>query len=135
MHNSMESHTKDMAGDTTTFNNCLPRFPGDSISSDKASSPSDIVDILSRADRAPRSPEVQAVIDHIQTLYSAGTPIFTKESLRRIGEELERCHRGERDKGGKFTMKGINGVEYETHVGPLFRHRPRKNQRHGGSTW
>ena len=46
-------------------------------------------------------------------MYDAGTPVFTKDSIRKIGEELKHFQNGEHNNGAKITLKGINGVDYE----------------------
>ncbi|KAI0201873.1 hypothetical protein F4808DRAFT_459629 [Astrocystis sublimbata] len=77
---------------------------------------------------------VTSICEDIQAMYDAGTPIFTKDSIRRVGEELRHFQNGERDNGAKITLKGINGVDYEPFVEPPIPER-RENEHVGGAKW
>ncbi|KAI1423226.1 hypothetical protein F5Y12DRAFT_758698 [Xylaria sp. FL1777] len=79
--------------------------------------------------------QMDSIFREIQTIYDAGTPIFTKDSIRQVGEELRRFQNGERNDGGNITMRGVNGVDYEVFVHPPRRGPPRENEVPGGSTW
>ncbi|KAI0406607.1 hypothetical protein F4802DRAFT_595964 [Xylaria palmicola] len=79
--------------------------------------------------------QMDSIFRDIQTIYDAGTPIFTKDNIRQAGEELRRFQDGERNDGGNITMRGVNGVDYEVFVHPPHRGPPRENEVLGGSTW
>lgn len=57
--------------------------------------------------------QVNLICQDIQAMYDAGTPVFTKDSIRKIGEELKHFQNGEHNNDAKITLKGINGVDYE----------------------
>ncbi|GAP87467.2 putative SRR1 like protein [Rosellinia necatrix] len=78
---------------------------------------------------------MKSIFHEIRTLYDAGIPIFTKDDIRKVGEELQRFQKGERDSGGNIILKGVNGVDYEIFVHPPSLRRPRVNQVLGGSKW
>jgi hypothetical protein len=61
---------------------------------------------------------INSICQDIQAMYDAGTPIFTRDSIRKIGEELERFQNGEHENGANITLKGINGTDYESFVDP-----------------
>jgi hypothetical protein len=75
------------------------------------------------------------IFQEIQTLYDAGTPFFTKDNIRKVGEELQHFQKGERNNGGKVIVKGVDGVDYEIFVKPPILRPPRVNQVMGGSKW
>ncbi|KAI0858398.1 hypothetical protein F4860DRAFT_317585 [Xylaria cubensis] len=75
-----------------------------------------------------------SIYQDIQAMYDAGTPIFTKDSIRKVGEELKHFQNGERNNGAKITLKGINGVDYELFVDPPISERG-ENEHVGGATW
>ncbi|KAI1428469.1 hypothetical protein F5Y12DRAFT_25968 [Xylaria sp. FL1777] len=77
--------------------------------------------------------QINSICREIQAIYDAGTPVFTKGSIRKVGEELERFQNGERNNGAKIMLKGINGVDYEVFVNPPFSER-RENEHVGGAT-
>ncbi|KAH9989415.1 hypothetical protein F4779DRAFT_632181 [Xylariaceae sp. FL0662B] len=81
--------------------------------------------------------QIKSIFHEIQTIYDAGTPIFTKENIRKVGEQLRRFENGERNDGGKIILKGVNGVDYEVFVNPPIRDplAGREHLRVGGSTW
>lgn len=79
--------------------------------------------------------QMDSIFCEIQTIYDAGTPIFTKDNIRQVGEELRRFQNGERNDGGNITMRGVNGVDYEVFVHPPRCGPPRENEVPGGSTW
>ncbi|KAI1741422.1 hypothetical protein F4680DRAFT_457944 [Xylaria scruposa] len=79
--------------------------------------------------------QMNSIFHEIQALYDAGTPIFTKDNIRKVGEELQRFQKGERDDGGNIILKGVNGVDYEVFVNPPSLRPPRVNQVLGGSKW
>ncbi|KAI0465811.1 hypothetical protein F4859DRAFT_507814 [Xylaria cf. heliscus] len=72
--------------------------------------------------------KIDSVYHEIQAIYDAGIPVFTKDSIRKVGEE------GERNNGANITFKGINGVDYELFIKPPISKR-RENEHVGGSTW
>ncbi|KAI1138078.1 hypothetical protein F5Y05DRAFT_50427 [Hypoxylon sp. FL0543] len=79
--------------------------------------------------------QMKLIFNEIQTIYDAGTPIFTKDNIRKVGEELQRFQNGERENGGKVVLKGVNGVDYEVSVAPRGDDPPRENEYFGGSAW
>ncbi|KAI0867203.1 hypothetical protein GGS24DRAFT_517642 [Hypoxylon argillaceum] len=52
---------------------------------------------------------INSICQDIQAMYDAGTPVFTKDSIRKIGEELKHFQNGDHNNGAKITLKGING--------------------------
>ncbi|KAJ3563191.1 hypothetical protein NPX13_g8288 [Xylaria arbuscula] len=78
--------------------------------------------------------QINSVYQDIQAIYDAGTPIFTKDSIRKIGEELEHFQNGEHNNGAKITFRGINGVDYELFIEPQILGRG-ENDHVGGATW
>ncbi|KAI1360586.1 hypothetical protein F5Y08DRAFT_45062 [Xylaria arbuscula] len=79
--------------------------------------------------------QMDSIFREIQTIYDAGAPIFTKDDIHQVGEELRRFQDGERNDGGNITLRGVNGVNYEVFVHPPYRGPPRENEVPGGSTW
>ncbi|KAI3323079.1 hypothetical protein HD806DRAFT_497860 [Xylariaceae sp. AK1471] len=79
--------------------------------------------------------QANSIFHDIQTIYDAGTPFFTKENIRKVGEELQHFQNGEQNDGGKIILKGINGVDYEVFVKPPTRDPPRENEHLGSSKW
>ncbi|OTA96504.1 hypothetical protein M434DRAFT_27641 [Hypoxylon sp. CO27-5] len=79
--------------------------------------------------------QMKQIFDEIQAIYDAGTPIFTKDNIRKVGEELEHFLKGERNDGATIILKGINGVDYEAFVEPPINEPPRENEHTGGSKW
>lgn len=78
--------------------------------------------------------QMNSICQEIQAIYDAGTPVFTKDSIRKVGEELKHFQDGERNNGAKVTLKGINGVDYEVFVEPPISERG-ENELVGGATW
>ncbi|KAK5631788.1 hypothetical protein RRF57_007502 [Xylaria bambusicola] len=74
------------------------------------------------------------IFQEIQAIYDAGPPIFTKDSIRKVGEELNRFRNGEREDGAKITLTGINRVDYEVLVKSPGVER-RENEHIGGAMW
>ncbi|KAI1781540.1 hypothetical protein F4818DRAFT_436731 [Hypoxylon cercidicola] len=79
--------------------------------------------------------QVNLIFREIQTIYDAGTPIFTKENIRQVGKELRRFQNGERKDGGNITMRGVNGVDYEVSVRPPSRRPLREKDVQGDFIW
>jgi hypothetical protein len=79
--------------------------------------------------------QINSTIHEIQTLYNTGAPIFTKENISKVGQELRRFQEGERDGGATITLRGINNLDYEVFVGPSRRALPRENELLGDSRW
>ncbi|RWA04127.1 hypothetical protein EKO27_g10979 [Xylaria grammica] len=77
---------------------------------------------------------INSICQDIQAMYDAGTPLFTKDSIRKVGEELKRFQNGEHDNGATITFKGINGVDYELFVEPPIPERG-ENEHVGGAKW
>ncbi|KAI1737719.1 hypothetical protein F4680DRAFT_204337 [Xylaria scruposa] len=77
---------------------------------------------------------INSICQDIQAIYDAGTPFFTKDSIRKVGEELQHFQNGEHDDGAKITFNGINGVDYELFVDPQISGRG-ENDHVGGTTW
>ncbi|KAJ8129826.1 hypothetical protein O1611_g3804 [Lasiodiplodia mahajangana] len=82
-----------------------------------------------------RTALMKSIFSEIQSLYDAGVPFFTKENIRRVGEELDHFRRGERENGAKITMPGVNGLDYEVLVQPLVSMPPSPNQIFDGEKW
>ncbi|KAI0836809.1 hypothetical protein F5Y06DRAFT_95046 [Hypoxylon sp. FL0890] len=82
-----------------------------------------------------RVSQMKLIFHEIQTIYDAGTPIFTKDNIRKVGEELQHFQKGERNNGGKIILKGINGVDYEVFVEARSHEPQRENEHLGGSKW
>ncbi|KAJ2995529.1 hypothetical protein NUW58_g1243 [Xylaria curta] len=78
--------------------------------------------------------KIKSICREIQAIYDAGTPVFTKDNIRKVGEELEHFKNGERNNGAKIMLKGINGVDYELFVNPPISERT-ENEHVGGATW
>jgi len=53
----------------------------------------------------------------IRALYDAGIPFYTKESLREVCQQLEKCP----ERGQKISIKGVNGtmVDFEIETGRI----------------
>lgn len=80
--------------------------------------------------------EMNSIIREIQTIYDAGTPMFTKDAIRKVGSELDVFQKGGASNGREITLKGINGADYTIFVGPpVLKSSKNKNQHLGGSTW
>jgi hypothetical protein len=79
--------------------------------------------------------QMNSILHEIQTMYDAGTPLFTKDNIRKVGEELQYFLKGERTGDEKITLKGFNGLEYEVLVQSRSSIPPRENERFGGSPW
>lgn len=77
---------------------------------------------------------INSICWDIQAMYDAGTPVFTKDNIRKVGKELERFQKGEHNNGANKTFKGINGVDYELFVDPPISQRG-ENEHVGGATW
>ncbi|KAI0541662.1 hypothetical protein GGR58DRAFT_455700 [Xylaria digitata] len=89
-----------------------------------------------RPDYGDVASQMKSIFHEIRALYDAGTPFFTKDNIQKVGKELERFQKGEQDNGGKITIKGVNGVDYEIFVNPPPSFLPpRVNQVFGGSKW
>ncbi|KAI1291635.1 hypothetical protein F5Y03DRAFT_376356 [Xylaria venustula] len=78
--------------------------------------------------------QIKSICQEIQGIYDAGTPVFTKDSIQKVGEVLERFQNGEHNNGANIMFKGINGVDYELFVKPPVSERG-ENEHIGGSTW
>ncbi|TGJ86224.1 hypothetical protein E0Z10_g2522 [Xylaria hypoxylon] len=78
--------------------------------------------------------QMKLIFHEIQTIYDAGTPLFTKDNIREVGKQLQRFQKGERD-GGNTILKGVNGIDYEVFIEPRSRDPPRENEHVGGSKW
>ncbi|KAI1408044.1 hypothetical protein F5Y13DRAFT_205125 [Hypoxylon sp. FL1857] len=77
--------------------------------------------------------EMNSIIHEIQAIYDANTPLFTKDAIRKVGDELALFQKGVLN-SGEITLKGINGVDYKVFIDPP-RHNSSRNQHIGGSTW
>ncbi|KAI0883909.1 uncharacterized protein GGS22DRAFT_166374 [Annulohypoxylon maeteangense] len=79
--------------------------------------------------------QMDLLFREIQSIYDAGTPIFTKDNIRQVGKELHRFQNGDRNNGGNITMRGVNGVDYEVFVPPPIRRPPRENEICSDPAW
>ncbi|KAI0190762.1 hypothetical protein EV127DRAFT_481001 [Xylaria flabelliformis] len=79
--------------------------------------------------------QINSIFREIKTIYDAGTPIFTKDNMRKVGEELRHFQKGERNDGGNIIMRGINGVDYEVFIRPPGRRPSRENEHVRGPSW
>lgn len=54
----------------------------------------------------------------IRSLYDAGTPLYTKEAIRDIDQQLEKCVQ----RGEKVLVRGLDGimVDFEIESGRTF---------------
>ncbi|KAI0100529.1 hypothetical protein GGR51DRAFT_532356 [Nemania sp. FL0031] len=75
------------------------------------------------------------IFSEIQSLYDSGTPFFTKDNIRKAGEELEHFRKGERENGANITMKGVNGADYQVFVRAPVSVPPSIIQIFGGEKW
>ncbi|KAI0400829.1 hypothetical protein F4802DRAFT_601591 [Xylaria palmicola] len=89
-----------------------------------------------RLDNVPRA-QINSIRREIQAIYDAGTPVFTKDSIRKVGHELERFQKEGRKDGETIVLRGINGVDYEVLVDPPLSEiiEACENDHVGGSTW
>ncbi|KAJ8129740.1 hypothetical protein O1611_g3894 [Lasiodiplodia mahajangana] len=71
---------------------------------------------------------INSICQEIQAIYDAGTPVFTKDSIRKVGEELKRFQNRERDDSAKVKFRGINGIDYEVFVKPPLSEREREEE-------
>jgi hypothetical protein len=79
--------------------------------------------------------QMNSIIHEIRSIYNANTPLFTKDAMRKVGEELEICRKDALG-GRNVTLQGINGVDYKTFVSlPPVQPTPNAKQHLGGSTW
>ncbi|KAI0526265.1 hypothetical protein F5B22DRAFT_641415 [Xylaria bambusicola] len=77
---------------------------------------------------------MDSIFQKIQAIYDAGTPIFTKDGIRKVGEELGRLQNREREDGANITLTRTDGVDYEVLV--KFPEVERREDEHiGGAIW
>ncbi|KAI0379264.1 hypothetical protein F5Y04DRAFT_283047 [Hypomontagnella monticulosa] len=57
------------------------------------------------------------IVREIQALYEAGAPLFTKDAIRKIGDEVKLFKQGEPEPR-EITLRGVNGVDYKQFVVP-----------------
>lgn len=59
----------------------------------------------------------------IQSLYDAGTPLYTKEAIRDVWQQLESCRADGYKIGQKVSVKALNGenVDFEIQTGRVLR--------------
>lgn len=98
---------------------------------------------IRRVDTAAAAPEqpdrefaqIKSIINEIKAIYNQGTPLFTKEAIRKVGQELEICKTV--TSGGRYvTLRGINGIDYTDFVYlPSEENMPEAELFVGGSTW
>ncbi len=82
-----------------------------------------------------RVAQAKSIIREVQTLYDAGAPLFTKDAIRKLGDELSIFQQGA-SSGHQITLRGINGVDYSTFIDcPPVEYEPGKRYHIGGSTW
>ncbi|KAI0423779.1 hypothetical protein F5Y09DRAFT_326397 [Xylaria sp. FL1042] len=79
--------------------------------------------------------QMKSIINEIKAIYNQGTPLFTKEAMRKVGQELEICKTV--TSGRRYvTLRGINGVDYTNPVDhPREQLTSRAELYVGGSTW
>ncbi|KAI1379374.1 hypothetical protein F4677DRAFT_442348 [Hypoxylon crocopeplum] len=82
-----------------------------------------------------KAAQMNSIISEIRTLYDADTPIFTKDVIRKVGDELDVFQKGALKEGREITLKGINGADYKLFIAPPKQHKSVNTQHHGGSTW
>ncbi|OTA54015.1 hypothetical protein K449DRAFT_389547 [Hypoxylon sp. EC38] len=58
------------------------------------------------------SEEVQAAIEHVRTLYEAGTPLFTKAAIKKLAEDLDAFRRGVL-KDDKIVLRTLDGDDVD----------------------
>ncbi|KAI1291333.1 hypothetical protein F5Y03DRAFT_376924 [Xylaria venustula] len=79
---------------------------------------------------------MRSILNKVRTLYDANIPLFTKDNIRKVGEELKLCQKDALDCNRNVTLKGINGVDYTTWaVLPPSLKRKKKLQHIRGPTW
>ncbi|KAI1734351.1 hypothetical protein F4680DRAFT_438836 [Xylaria scruposa] len=59
--------------------------------------------------------QMNSITDEIMTIYNAGTPLFTKDAIRKVGKELEICQKDALS-SQNVILQGINGVDYKISV-------------------
>ncbi|KAI0470383.1 hypothetical protein F4859DRAFT_486577 [Xylaria cf. heliscus] len=64
-----------------------------------------------------RVAQMKCIIHDIRNIYNANTPLFTKEAIRKAGEQLESCRKGALG-GRNVVLQGINGIDYESIICP-----------------
>ncbi|KAI0518042.1 hypothetical protein F5B22DRAFT_645291 [Xylaria bambusicola] len=75
------------------------------------------VDIAAAAPEQPNREfaQIKSIINEIKAIYNQGTPLFTKEAIRKVGQKLEVCKTV--TSGGRYvTLRGINGMDYTNFV-------------------
>ncbi|KAI5857448.1 hypothetical protein GGS23DRAFT_587480 [Durotheca rogersii] len=87
------------------------------------------------ADEDKKVSQIHSICREIRSIYDAGTPFYTKDAIRKVGEELRRFQKGERPDGGNIILKGVNGVDYEVFVNPLTRDPLGENEHLGAAKW
>ncbi|KAI1074874.1 hypothetical protein F5B20DRAFT_562147 [Whalleya microplaca] len=80
-----------------------------------------------------RVAEMKSIVHEIETIYDAGTPIFTKHEMQKVGEELAVFRKGALD-GRKINFKGINGAKVDIFIDPR-KHDLSQSKSDMGSTW
>ncbi|KAI1453900.1 hypothetical protein F4805DRAFT_352954 [Annulohypoxylon moriforme] len=79
--------------------------------------------------------QINSIIREIQSIYDADTLFFTKEVIRKVGDELQ-IFQKEEAKGREITLRGVDGTDYKVSVAAPSHNTPApKNQHLGGSTW
>ncbi|KAI1419541.1 hypothetical protein F5Y12DRAFT_788968 [Xylaria sp. FL1777] len=80
---------------------------------------------------------MNSMISDIRAIYDANTPLFTKDAIRKAGEQLEICKKDACLNGGRnVILRGINGVDYEYFAAlPPERSTSDREQYFGGSMW
>jgi hypothetical protein len=73
-------------------------------------------------DRAAWERKIADTTSKIKALFDSGTPIFTKNDLQHVYEQLERPN----TKGQKISIRGINGVsvDFEIETGAIYANGP-----------
>ncbi|KAI0146146.1 hypothetical protein GGR57DRAFT_293511 [Xylariaceae sp. FL1272] len=89
----------------------------------------------SKTGRKNHTSQMESIFQDIQSIYDSGAPIFTKNEIRKVGDDLQKFLNGHYKTGSKVTMRGVNGLDYEMVVNSYHPDKPRENQVEGGSKW
>jgi hypothetical protein len=73
---------------------------------------------LGKVTRLGRSTSIEEATSKIHSLVDTGQPLFTKEVLREVGQQLRNAHNKD---GQKISVKGLDGfiVEFAIETGDI----------------